>query len=225
MVSQGDVINIAIICLESVAVSALWVWTFIKLHNYKEEVINVNPNISKVYKIDPNNDVIRATEKQISQSNTMLPLTAAIASVAVLVSDSIISYFILFPIILSLAVYYVIFSNLKRPFVFAAPREELIERIEPDVMIRRDNRDRKKLLQRFANFHRLKVVGHINFLVAIFSFITGTVISKSFNLSEKNLIFVMFHSLLISYLLAFFAEYVFFKHPHKSQKVFEEIEE
>ena len=203
--------NSLAIALEFIAVIALWVWLFkkfISLGRY----FDAETHIDELMEEDPNEDLKRSRRTIISTSSGMLPVIAALASLDVLFSKTVVSYFTLFPLIISLISYYTATTGTLESFKFAGPRKIMIKHMTVATVIADDNKARKRLLRSFVNKYRFQIVGHLNFVVATLSFITGTVVSRSFQLTSLDLAYVMFHATLISYTIAFSAEVLLFKH-------------
>lgn len=204
--------NTVLISLEFIAVIALWVWLFVKFKKLGKYFTTHTMVLTAVELEDPNLDLRHAITTLINRSTGMLPVVAALASLDVLFSAAIVSYFTLLPLVISLFTNYAVTTGNLNRFHFAAPRSEVVRQVTESEIIAGDTESRQKLLKSYVDRYRIQIVGHLNFLVAAMSFIAGTVVSRSFHLSNENLAFSMFHALLLSYIIAFLAEALLFRH-------------
>lgn len=215
----ADVVNIGLICLEVVATVALWVWLFFTLSKLRKQFGDTRPVITEVHDSDPNLDLRLGVKAFVVQASSILPVIAAFAALDAFFSNPIVSYFTLFPLLVSLISYYYVFASDATSFTLAAPRSEVIKHKNGADMIKMDKKSRKDLLSKFVKLYSFSIVGHLTFVVGVLAFIAGTIIDKNSSPSDKELIYTMLHITLISFINAFVTEVLFFNHQFKTRNL------
>jgi hypothetical protein len=220
-VPSGFTINVTFLTLEFILVLDLFLyWYGERLSDHKANFM-VEPRITKFHVEDPNKDVFDAVKYFEMRAAAILPLIAALVAVSVVFSMKIVSYFTLFPLMVAFFAYYFTFSKSPHAFYPLAPRSELAELAylsdNKRSLIKRDRYFRKKILRAYYRKHCSLVIGHVSFVAAVLTFIVGSILNNISSYPGTTRIFVMGHTMLLSYIGVLLIELASSWHKSESQ--------